>query len=41
VEHVRTEEQHADILTKPLARFRFQELKEKIGICMVSSGHQA
>jgi hypothetical protein len=41
VEHVRTDEQHADILTKPLARFRFQELKDKIGMCVVSSGHQA
>jgi hypothetical protein len=40
VEHVRTEEQHADILTKPLARFRFQTLKEKIGMLEVSSGHQ-
>jgi intein-encoded DNA endonuclease-like protein len=37
VEHVRTEEQLADILTKPLARFRFQALKEKIGIQEISS----
>jgi hypothetical protein len=41
LEHVRTEEQHADILTKSLARFRFQELKEKIGMRVMSSGHQA
>jgi hypothetical protein len=40
VEHVRTNEQHADILTKALARFRFQELKEKIGMCVVNTGHQ-
>uniref|UniRef100_A0A453EM98 Retrovirus-related Pol polyprotein from transposon TNT 1-94 n=1 Tax=Aegilops tauschii subsp. strangulata TaxID=200361 RepID=A0A453EM98_AEGTS len=32
VEHVRTEAQLADILTKPLARVRFQEMKEKIGL---------
>jgi hypothetical protein len=41
VDHVRTNEQHADILTKPLARFRFQELKEKIGMSMVIPRHQA
>jgi hypothetical protein len=41
VEHVRTENQHADILTKPLSRFRFEELKEKISMHLVSSGLQA
>jgi hypothetical protein len=41
VEHVETKEQHAHILTKALRRFRFQELKEKIGIQLVGSGHQA
>ena len=35
VEYVKTEEQLADILTKPLARFRFQALKEKIGIKLI------
>ena len=40
VEHVRTEDQYADILTKPLARVRFQELKKKIGMQMVGSGLQ-
>lgn len=39
VKHVRTDEQHADILTKALARFRFQALKEKIGIVEVKSVH--
>jgi hypothetical protein len=37
VEYVGTEEQLADLLTKPLARFRFQALKEKIGIKTVDS----
>ena len=32
VEYVRTEEQLADILTKALARVRFQELHDKIGV---------
>lgn len=32
VEHVRTGDQLAGILTKPLPEFKFQELKEKIGI---------
>jgi hypothetical protein len=41
VEHVRTDEQHADILTKPLPRLWFLELKKKIGMQLVSSGHQA
>jgi hypothetical protein len=41
MKHVRTEEQHADILTKPLPRFFFQALKEKIGVQEVGSGHQA
>jgi hypothetical protein len=41
VEHVRTRDQHADILTKSLSRFKFQELKDKIGMCLVSPDHQA
>ena len=40
VEHVRTEDQYADILIKSLARIRFQELKKKIGMQMVGSGLQ-
>ena len=39
VKHVRTEEQHADILTKALPRVRFQELKKKIGMLLVKSVH--
>jgi hypothetical protein len=37
IEHVRTEEQIADILTKPLARERFCELREKIGVVKISN----
>jgi hypothetical protein len=36
IEHVRTEEQIADILTKPLARERFCELCEKLGVVRIS-----
>jgi hypothetical protein len=32
VKHIRTGEQLADILTKPLARVRFQELRARIGM---------
>jgi hypothetical protein len=32
VEHVSTGDQLADILTKPLARVRFQELRTRIGM---------
>jgi hypothetical protein len=32
IEHIRTEEQIADILTKPLARERFCELCKKLGV---------
>jgi hypothetical protein len=32
VEHISTSEQLADILTKPLARVRFQELRTRIGM---------
>jgi hypothetical protein len=35
VEHLRTEEQLADILTKALARVRFQELRAKIGVAEI------
>lgn len=40
VEHVRTDDQHADILTKALPKFRFQELKKKIGMLDLNSVHQ-
>ena len=32
VDHVRTEEQLADILTKALGRTKFVELRQKIGV---------
>jgi hypothetical protein len=40
IEHVRTEEQLADILTKPLARDRFCELRVKLGVGKISKEHQ-
>jgi hypothetical protein len=36
VKFIRTAEQLGDILTKPLGRVKFQELKDKIGICQVN-----
>ena len=36
IEHVRTEEQIADILTKPLSRDRFCELRVKLGVVKIS-----
>jgi hypothetical protein len=39
IEHVRTEEQFADILTKPLARDQFCELREKLGVVKISQEH--
>ena len=35
VEHVRTEDQLADILTKPLGRVRFVELRSRLGVVRV------
>lgn len=35
LEYVKTENQLADILTKPLGRQRFHELKEKIGVAVI------
>jgi hypothetical protein len=40
IEHVRTEEQIADIPTKPLARDRFCELREKLGVVKISKERQ-
>jgi hypothetical protein len=41
IEHVRTEEQVADILMKPLAREHFCELREKLGVIEISEELQA
>ena len=35
VEHVRTDNQLADILTKALSRIRFVELRQKLGILKI------
>lgn len=40
MEHVRTGEQLADILTKPLGRMKFQELRNRIGVCTEEQIHQ-
>ena len=40
VDHVRTDDQIADILTKALGRNKFVELRQKIGIQKIIIGHQ-
>jgi hypothetical protein len=40
VEHVRTEEQLADILTKPLGCDKFCELRVQLGVCKIVGEHQ-
>ena len=35
VEYINTDEQLADILTKPLGRIKFKDLREKIGITKI------
>ena len=40
IEHVRTEEQLANILTKPLARGKFYELRVHLGVAKVSKKTQ-
>jgi hypothetical protein len=35
IEHVRTEEQIADILTKPLGRVQFLEMRSKLGVVKI------
>ena len=40
VEFIRTKEQKADILTKPLDRVRFQELRGMVGIVDIKVIHQ-
>jgi hypothetical protein len=40
VEHVRTGDQLADILTKPLGRVKFLELRDRIGVCKEGQIHQ-
>ena len=41
VEHVGTSDQLADIMTKPLGRVRFIELRDRIGLQDVKDGQQA
>lgn len=41
VQHVRTEDQLADILTKSLGRIKFQEMRGKIGVLDINKEQQA
>ncbi|CAH9092866.1 unnamed protein product [Cuscuta europaea] len=40
LQHVRTGDQLADILTKPLGRQRFSELRSKIGVQFITEGNK-
>jgi hypothetical protein len=39
VQFVSTNNQFADILTKPLSRIKFTEMKERIGVAKVKLAH--
>jgi hypothetical protein len=39
VQFVSTNNQYADILTKPLSRIKFTEMKERIGVAKVKLTH--
>jgi hypothetical protein len=41
LEQISTGDQLADIMTKSLARVKFQELRERIGIVNIKLRHQA
>jgi hypothetical protein len=41
VQHVRTEDQLADILTKSLGRIKFQEMRGTIGVLDINKEQQA
>jgi Reverse transcriptase (RNA-dependent DNA polymerase) len=40
IEHIGTNDQLADILTKPLGRLKFLEMRERIGLCTVKKTQQ-
>jgi hypothetical protein len=41
IQHVCTEDQRADILTKSLAKMKFQEMRERIGVQIIGREQQA
>ena len=41
IQHVCTEDQHVDILTKSLARMKFLEMRERIGVRIINREQQA